>query len=86
MAYSQKMFEQDFNLAVEIRVGKDQAKQFVGKTTGPAWTLYQKTMTAPLGLQVFGRHKKNPSELQGEPGIELHGQVFPKLKKKRFLS
>jgi hypothetical protein len=85
MAYAEGRFKQHYKAAVEIRLGVDAAKNSPNLTSdGEAWKLYESTRTAPLGLQVFGRHKTNASQLAGEPGIELHGQVFPKIAKKRF--
>ncbi|WP_319525606.1 hypothetical protein [uncultured Desulfosarcina sp.] len=91
MSYSKQAFLTDFKVSVELRMGnesqaqKKAAQKVVDDSSERAWQLYEKTRVAPLGLQVFGRHKKNPSAFQGEPGIELYGEVFPRLKKKKFL-
>lgn len=85
MAYDQVKFKQHFEMAVKIRLGDKQGAASPDlQTADAAWELYEKTRTAPLGMQVFGRHKNNPSDLVGEPGIELYGEVFPKIEKKRF--
>ncbi len=84
MAYTELSFKDDYKAAVERRVDAKLAAGIVNKTSQEAWKLYENARTAPLGLQVFGRHKKNPSDLKGEPGIELFGEVFPKFKKKRL--
>jgi len=82
MAYTEQAFKRHFATALLIRLGAAAAKGSPDQqTVDAAWKLYEKTRSAPLEAQVFGRHKNNPSD---EPGIELFGEVFPKIEKKRL--
>lgn len=54
MVYKLKNFKHDFEKAQKDELGKNYEK--FHKSFWDAWSLYQNTLSAPLEMQIFGRH------------------------------
>lgn len=72
----QARFNEDFEKSFEISMPKGTPDQ-LARLLPVAWEVYWNAREAPLGIQIFGRHKKsaNDKNVPG-PGIELYDAAY----------